>query len=189
MPGIDGISTLQQIKKMRPDVFVIIMTAYGSMDVAVQALRNHADDFIEKPFDVQMLRGKIREKLAEAFHANNQNENRSGRVGRIKRFVERNYSNVSLESIASELSLSSRYVSRMFFDISGQSFRDYKLKIKLNVAMDLLKKTSLSVEEISEKVGYMNPESFMRVFKRRLNVTPSEFREKSRGEKCPKPKV
>ena len=176
MPGMDGMSVLQEIKKIPKDIVVIMMTAYGSMNVAVQALRNHADDFIEKPFDVRELQEKIKLKLKESSHFHKDEGNSVDRVDRIKRFIERNYSNVSLESIASELSLSTRYVSRMFNGATGHNFRDYKLKVKLDTAMSLLRTTSFTVEEISDQLGYFNPESFMRIFKRKTNRTPSEYR-------------
>jgi two-component system, response regulator YesN len=182
MPVMDGISVLQEIKKIKPDIFVIMMTAYGSMDVAVQALRNHADDFIEKPFNIEELQEKVKARLRECSRLY-KNQDRTSRVERIKRFVERNYPNVSLESIANEMALSTRYVSRMFNGTTGSSFRDYKVKVKMEAAMSLLKTTSLTVDEISDKLGYLNPESFMRIFKRKTKFTPSEYRAKHERKK------
>jgi two-component system response regulator YesN len=176
MPGMDGMGVLQEIKKIKEDIFVIMMTAYGSMDVAVQALRNRADDFIEKPFNIKELQEKVKAKLKEFAHLSKNEADPGDRVERIKRFVERNYPNVSLESIASEMSLSTRYVSRMFNGTTGSSFRDYKVKVKMEAAMVMLKNTSLTIDEISDKLGYLNPESFMRIFKRKIKCTPSEYR-------------
>lgn len=178
MPGIDGMTVLHEIKKVKPQIPVIMMTAYGSMDVVVQALRNKADDFLEKPFDINMLRERIRERLRRVLESREMKDNPSGKVDRIKRFIQRNYSNVSLESIAREMGLSTRYVSRMFNDVHGAHFRDYCLKIKMKMAIEMLTKTSHTIEYISEKVGYINPESFMRIFKKRYHLTPSEYREK-----------
>ncbi|MFT5388317.1 MAG: DNA-binding response OmpR family regulator, partial [Candidatus Omnitrophota bacterium] len=51
MPGIDGLTTLQEIKKINKDIAVIMMTGFSSKDVAIEALRLHADDYVEKPFN------------------------------------------------------------------------------------------------------------------------------------------
>jgi len=50
MPGMDGVELLKAVKLLLPDVAVILMTAYGSVDKAVEALKQGASDFILKPF-------------------------------------------------------------------------------------------------------------------------------------------
>lgn len=51
MPVLTGVETLEQIKKIRPDQIVIFVTAFGSIALAVDAVKKGAYDFIEKPFD------------------------------------------------------------------------------------------------------------------------------------------
>lgn len=180
MPRINGLDVLKELKEKNKDIAVIMMTAFGSMDIAVQALRNHADDFIEKPFDIIELKAKVRQLLKERVLLNGDYTDRKDKVERIKKFVERNYSQSSLDHIANEMCLSSKYVSRLFNKGNGDGFRKYKLKVKIDIAKALLKNSSMMVYEISNKLGYMNPESFMRVFKRETDYTPSEYREKFR---------
>ncbi len=55
MPGMDGIQLLQQIKKLSPETDIIIMTAYGSVNDALDCLRQGASDYILKPFDMDDL--------------------------------------------------------------------------------------------------------------------------------------
>ncbi len=50
MPGIDGMEVLKKVKTISPGTYVIIMTAYGTIDSAVEAIRNGAFDYITKPF-------------------------------------------------------------------------------------------------------------------------------------------
>jgi putative nucleotidyltransferase with HDIG domain len=52
MPGIPGIEVLKEIKKKAPDVEVIIVTGFGTLNTAVEAMRYGAMDFISKPFNV-----------------------------------------------------------------------------------------------------------------------------------------
>lgn len=55
MPGIDGMELLERSKIERPDLTVVMMTAYGSIDLAVQAIKKGAYDFIAKPFEHDKL--------------------------------------------------------------------------------------------------------------------------------------
>jgi two-component system nitrogen regulation response regulator GlnG len=51
MPGAEGLETLSRIKEVRPELPVIIMTAFGTLQAAVQAMKRGAYDYITKPFD------------------------------------------------------------------------------------------------------------------------------------------
>lgn len=55
MPGSSGVDLLVASKKLRPDVAVILMTAYGTIDTAVKAMRQGASDFLTKPIDLDQL--------------------------------------------------------------------------------------------------------------------------------------
>jgi signal transduction histidine kinase/DNA-binding NarL/FixJ family response regulator len=55
MPGIDGIETLKQIKSINPDLEIIIITAHGTMESAIESLRHGAFDFLQKPLVLQDL--------------------------------------------------------------------------------------------------------------------------------------
>ena len=52
MPGLSGIDVLKEIKKLQPDIEVMIVTGYGTLDNAQEAIRFGAGDFISKPFNV-----------------------------------------------------------------------------------------------------------------------------------------
>jgi DNA-binding NtrC family response regulator len=52
MPGLSGIDTLKEIKKLRPNTEVIVITGYGTLNNAQEAIRFGAGDLISKPFDV-----------------------------------------------------------------------------------------------------------------------------------------
>src|SRR5207249_11066257 len=50
MPGLDGIATLDELKRLDEDLAVIIITAYGSIESAISAMKSGAFDYITKPF-------------------------------------------------------------------------------------------------------------------------------------------
>ncbi|RMF61872.1 MAG: sigma-54-dependent Fis family transcriptional regulator, partial [Calditrichaeota bacterium] len=55
MPQMDGIELLGKIKEVRPDTYVIVMTAYSSVDSAVEAMKKGAYDYIAKPFKLDEM--------------------------------------------------------------------------------------------------------------------------------------
>ncbi len=63
LPGADGLKVLSEIKEIDPDIAVIVMTAFGTIETAVEAMRNGAFDFITKPFDTDRLSLLIKRAL------------------------------------------------------------------------------------------------------------------------------
>ena len=61
--GAEGIDLLRDIKKLDADLPVIVMTAWGTINVAVEAMRHGAGDFIEKPWDNQRLMSVVATSL------------------------------------------------------------------------------------------------------------------------------
>jgi CheY-like chemotaxis protein len=64
MPGIDGLETLQRIKEHTPDARVLMVTAFGSIELAVDAMRLGATDFLRKPMTPETLRGAVAAAIA-----------------------------------------------------------------------------------------------------------------------------
>jgi DNA-binding NtrC family response regulator len=82
LPGMDGITFLKEIKKLCPDTQVIVITAYGSVESAVIAMREGASDYLCKPFQYEELSLKLarlmefRARLQEISHLRRQLEER-----------------------------------------------------------------------------------------------------------------
>ena len=55
MPGMDGLTTLKKIKQLEPDLEVIMVTAVNEVQKASEAVRNGAQDYVVKPFDVDHI--------------------------------------------------------------------------------------------------------------------------------------
>ena len=65
MPGLNGMEALRAIKELNPDIVVLIMTAFGSIDQAVQAVKEGAYDYINKPFKIDEILLTIDKALEE----------------------------------------------------------------------------------------------------------------------------
>ncbi len=64
MPGMDGLETLSELKKIRPDTEVILLTGHSSMDSSIEGIRLGAFHFILKPCDIDRLLELIHEAHA-----------------------------------------------------------------------------------------------------------------------------
>ncbi len=64
LPGQSGLELLPQIKERQPEVPVIMITAYGTVDNVVEAIRAGAENFVQKPWDNEKLLADIRSAVA-----------------------------------------------------------------------------------------------------------------------------
>ncbi len=67
MPGIDGMEVLRLVSQQRPEIKVVIITAYGSIELAVEAMKLGAVDFLQKPFDAKQVRGVVKRLLVKSW--------------------------------------------------------------------------------------------------------------------------
>jgi two-component system NtrC family response regulator len=94
MPGMDGVQVLKAVKERSPDTLVIIITAFGTIDVAVEAMKAGAYDYITKPFNREELKLVVRKALQ---HINLSEENRQLREELTERVDFRNIVGISRE--------------------------------------------------------------------------------------------
>jgi len=65
MPGMDGMEALKAIKAKKPEMQIILLTGYATVEKSVEAMKVGATDFIEKPADLEVLAEKIKNAKAE----------------------------------------------------------------------------------------------------------------------------
>lgn len=177
MPGLRGTDVLAEIKTLKPDMKIVILTGHSTKDIAVEALKNRADEYIEKPIDVKETREIIVRMLGEKDSEGIPDTgNISAKIAKVKKFIERNYDKkVSLDDAAAHTGLSPKYLSRVFEDEAGMGFSDFKAGVKIKKAKEFLKQ-GYNINQISDKLGYQNSESFIRTFKKLAGSTPAEYR-------------
>ncbi|MDD4899054.1 MAG: response regulator [Candidatus Omnitrophica bacterium] len=182
MPGPSGIEILEEIRKTDPDLGIVILTGHSSKDVAVEALKGHANDYLEKPVDFHVLKDAIEKLLSKRRgEADAASLDLRGKIEKVKRFMERNrFKKTTLKEASQAVYLSPKYLSRLFKEYSKTGFNEYRLKIKIAEARKFLKKSGYNVNQISDKLGYENTESFIRQFKKFTGKTPTQYRNKTK---------
>ena len=101
---------------------------------------------------------------------------------RILSFINDNYRTVTLEDVASHFNYSVPHCSELIRDETDIGFVAFVRRIKMNHAVALLLNTRTSVADIASMVGYETPESFIRVFQKVYQMSPTAYRKKVNGE-------
>ena len=97
MPGMDGLTFLQKMGGVDPAVAIVLMTGHGTIEMAVQALKDGAYDFVEKPFDNERIlrtvgraveRTRLVRENARLHHQLSGQDEQHGFVGRSRRLMQ-----------------------------------------------------------------------------------------------------
>lgn len=198
LPDMSGVESLKKIKALLPSIPVIIVTAYGSEEVAVNAFRNGAIDYVKKPFNVNSLSRMI--KLYVELPARDRENRRPVNVSdeldlmgtsspadeaghnyykiqKAIKYIDANYmTKISLSSAANKACISKYHFSRVFKRVTSKTFQDYLNLIRIGKSRELLSSTTLKITEIAFAVGYEDFTHFGRTFKRIVGHAPSHYR-------------
>jgi two-component system, response regulator YesN len=98
-------------------------------------------------------------------------------VEKIKQYIHNHLGDdLTRNSLAEIVYLNHDYLARLFKKETGISLGNYIIQVRIQVANQLLETTNLSVNTISQKVGYANYSHFSKLFKQEIGSTPNEYR-------------
>jgi DNA-binding NtrC family response regulator len=112
MPEISGEDLLKDIRKINSDISVIILTAYPSIDSAVQALQSQVFDYIKKPFKITELRAIVRNALRSKMLILEPEEELNLKIGKKVREL-RTGNRLTLKQLAERTNLSVSLISQI----------------------------------------------------------------------------
>jgi len=100
----------------------------------------------------------------------------------IEKYLTENYADpsLSLTKLSAQFNISESYLSHLFKEKTGRNFSAFLEGLRLSEAAKRLKSGSGNVSDIAEEVGYNNPTTFRRAFKKMYGVTPSEMMSQGR---------
>jgi len=202
MPEMDG---LQLCKKIRnnPNVShipIVLLTARALDQDQLEGIEVGADVYITKPFNIKVLRqtvsnlldtrAKLKVSYSEAKIKDSDikdveiNSPDDRLVKRIIKILNDNISNpmLTVEDLASQTGISRVHLHRKLKELTNQTPRDFIRNTRLKKAAEMLAEKKHSIAELSDAVGFSNPDSFTVAFKELFGVTPTEYRD-STGKK------
>ncbi|MBQ7840066.1 MAG: AraC family transcriptional regulator [Lachnospiraceae bacterium] len=187
MGDMSGLELSEYLHQNAPEVEIVIISGYGEFEYAQKAIKCSVFDYLLKPTSLEdldrlfvSLKNRLDEKkgITEEDAEENTDEYYRNIIQKVQEYVENNYSSdLSLDEIADQVGMNSAYLSRYFKQRTGQTFMDYRSRVRVNKAMGLLKDPTIKVYEVGEMVGYRSLKHFYKIFKKYTQVTPSQYRE------------
>lgn len=205
MPVMNGLEFCQNIKmnEITSHIPVILLTARALNSHQIEGYKSGADAYITKPFQPDLLLARIGNLLrnrhllkdlwgtssnapkkedktatTENTLLSSEGTRENAFISRFKKVVEERMtdSELSVETIGSELGLSRVQLYRKVKALTGSSPVDLLRKARLNKAQQLLQTTDLSVSEIAYQVGFTSPSYFTKCYKDEYGKVPGESR-------------
>ena len=193
MPLMNGLDLCKRIRSDRhlSHIPIILLTARMADDQELEGFEVGADDYITKPFNVEILQTRIKNLIHRRalFHKDfrkhievkasdiNITSMDEKLIQRAIKLVEDHISEpeFSVEDLSHELGMSRVYLYKKLLSLTGKSPLEFIRAIRLQQAAQLLEKSQLNVSEIAYKVGFNNPKYFAKCFKEEYKMLPSAY--------------
>lgn len=95
---------------------------------------------------------------------------------KLLNYIRRNIQTITLEQLANEFSYNKCYLSRLISEELGRSFQDIVKEIRVEQIETLMRSSTLSIEQIADRVGYKNAAIIYKIIREKYDMTPSEYR-------------
>lgn len=189
MPEMNGFELCRRVKSdmaLSP-IPVILLTALSDDSQRMYGLEGGADEYIQKPFNIEVVKLRIiklleeRNRLREVFLKESQSPAGLSFDDLFMRkfivLIEENYSDpdFSIEKGSEKLGLSRVHLYRKVKELSGITPTDFLRNYRLKKASALLRQRSGTISEVAYATGFGSPAYFSKCFKAVYNITPTEF--------------
>ena len=192
MPVKDGYETCREIKN-DPKIAqtpVVMLTAKVESEDVITGIEAGADDYITKPFDVEILRSKINSLMKKSDEmkryfskssapSHNEESAQPGNpfMNAVIKNIEKHLDDSTFEAkvLADSLNMSLPTLYRKIKQYSDLSILELTRNIRLKKAAELLASQQYSVQEVAEMVGFNDTATFRKRFTEQYGVTPSQY--------------
>lgn len=199
MPGISGLELIemqQRHKHFKP--VAIIISGYAEFEYAQKAMQLGVVNYLLKPVDkhklVQAVEQALRveddrhrietmEKLVDPrlLETKDTDTQYTPQVQEALNYLDKHlHEPITMRQVADHLHLNPSYFSVLFKEQTELTFSEYITRLRVLRAKELLLRTTMSVGEIAERVGYQSDKYFIKVFKNYEGMSPSKYRSQTK---------
>ncbi|MDR3220383.1 MAG: response regulator [Dysgonamonadaceae bacterium] len=202
MPDVDGITLTKQIKQNKHTMHIplVILSAKNTGADTIAGIESGADAYISKPFDIHYLKTVVKhllesKKKIETYYTTSASAfNFAG--GQLIEKEDKNFlqkateiimdnlgnNNFTPDDLAKAMQTGPRKLYRKFNELELLPPKDYIKEQRIQYASRLLLTTTLTVEEIMYRCGFVNRSHFYKEFSKRMNQTPKEYRKSNKSK-------
>ncbi len=190
MPDIGGLELLQSLRQAGNETVVVFISGYSDFEYTQQAIRLGAFDYLLKQVEAEELTVTLR-RAKEYLDSHKRNAlpdtglpeivdgAEAAQIVAIMNYIEKHCTEeIHLRDLAREFFLSENYLSSYIRQNTGQTFTELLAGKRIEIAQKLLTHTSLSIQEVAERVGYTEYSYFSKLFKKRVGFTLTEYRKR-----------
>ena len=192
MEDTDGFEVCRRLRSNIKSSHIPVIVLSGNGDLKVKALESGANVFVEKPFDMDFLFSQVdgllrmqqemRDYYSKKYVAEPEKVVISSMdealLHKAMSFIEKNMDNneYDVEEFVYDMAVGRTILYQKIKDITGMSIKEFILEMRLKRAAQLLKESDLTIAEISDRTGFANPKYFSVCFRRRYDLSPSDFK-------------
>lgn len=192
IPGIQGDELCRILKSSvaTSHIPVILLTAKSAREAIVHGLEAGASDYIIKPFDMLVLKARIRNILnrrdslrKDILHVEPQSEEGDYASQMDKEFLnkvinilneELSNSEFSVDDLCRRLGVSRTVLYNKIKTLTGQPPSDFIKVVRLNKAKEILETHKYMISEVADMVGFSDPKYFSVCYKKQFGISPSK---------------
>lgn len=179
METASGLDMARMCRENGLQSLIVLVSGYEKFEYAQEALRHGVFDYLLKPLQDQA----VRELMARIIFALGDSEDQppeafgDDSLGLAMRYIGEHYqASLSLETVAGALFINKNYLSELFSKKLGMTFTQYKNKLRIRHAKQLIASGKSSMTEISLLVGFDSSSRFSKVFRLYEGITPQDYR-------------
>lgn len=197
MPEMDGVELLRRTREEGYASRFVMLTCMNDFENVRQAMEYGASNYILKlSMSVNSLRDTLRKISSELVKAQDNRKVIPGspepaaqpplpheemtshpEIQKILQYLHNHYAeDITVKSMSQYVMMAENYVSTLFKKKTGQTLIHYLHQIRVKQAIQLLTHSDLPVYEIGNRVGFVNDNYFIKIFKRLTAQTPSQYR-------------
>lgn len=183
MPGMDGIGLAKAVSELpAAKPIIVFLSAHDNFQYAQNAIRYGVRYYVLKPTNFSELKevfSTIREELDQKYHVTSddmENQSSDEIIKKVFAYCNQNYRDGSLSALSEILYLNPSYLSQLIKIKTAKTFSDILTEARMKQAALFLKDPDAKIYNISNMIGYVNPNNFARAFKAYWGITPTEYR-------------
>lgn len=176
-PEIPCDALLRYLKLIEHSIPVIIITDHGSEELVANIFKMGASDYFKKSRPLQELKSVIASLLSLKKTNIAKERHTINNLYRGIDYINRNFCcTIRLCKVAKEAGMSVSCFERTFKKTMGINFSAYVNKMRIAMAVDMLRKTNYCISDIAFACGFTNQFHFSRVFKQIMKISPTTFK-------------
>ena len=182
MPVMDGIKLAEELQSCEMPPCIVFLSAYDDFQYAQKAVNLKVRFYVLKPSkfkEIKEVFTTIRQELDTKFEIEKPVEFADEEdivINKVRKYIHKEYKEGSLKELSKQLYLNPSYLSQFIKLKTGENFVDLLYKARMKQASLFLKDPEIKIYNISEMVGYSNPNNFARAFRAYCNQSPKEYR-------------